>query len=319
MGLGKVTAAAGHALSNYSYGLYVDYSSVNALELDGTQLTAMGGESDQYGSQGVFAGEEIIVKNGATVTATGGQVNSSYESVGFNAVSWLTVSGENSKVLGYGGTCVFGQGGVSCTSSRNVGVEFKRLMMESGKLEGISGSPDSSYQTWGGQFNAYGLYCTGTAKITGGELIGTANGTDRELDYSAYGFYGSNELTMSGGTLRATTGDTPNASSGTLAALSVVSNKSKTQLSGGTIYARAGVSNDDRSYGMRILGTGSTLTMTNTEDAAQPMSLYVTGRNTALYATALADGGLLPEITASSAYDAEADTLADGYTFSDKQ
>ncbi|MFR7893624.1 MAG: hypothetical protein ACLU38_05575 [Dysosmobacter sp.] len=38
----------------------VDYSSVNALELDGTQLTAMGGESDQYGSQGVFAGEEII-------------------------------------------------------------------------------------------------------------------------------------------------------------------------------------------------------------------------------------------------------------------
>lgn len=280
MGLGKVTAAAGHALSNYSYGLYVDYSSVNALELDGTQLTAMGGESDQYGSQGVFAGEEIIVKNGATVTATGGQVNSSYESVGFNAVSWLTVSGENSKVLGYGGTsvkgdskgvrcdsrftltdgCVFGQGGVSCTSSRNVGVEFKRLMMESGKLEGISGSPDSSYQTWGGQFNAYGLYCTGTAKITGGELIGTANGTDRELDYSAYGFYGSNELTMSGGTLRATTGDTPNASSGTLAALSVVSNKSKTQLSGGTIYARAGVSNDDRSYGMRILGTGSTLT-----------------------------------------------------------
>lgn len=97
---------------------------------------------------------------------------------------------------------------------------------------------------------------------------------------------------MSGGTLRATTGDTPNASSGTLAALSVVSNKSKTQLSGGTIYARAGVSNDDRSYGMRILGTGSTLTMTNTEDAAQPLSLYVTGRNTALYATALADGGL---------------------------
>ena len=190
MGLGKVTAAAGHALSNYSYGLYVDYSSVNALELDGTQLTAMGGESDQYGSQGVFAGEEIIVKNGATVTATGGQVNSSYESVGFNAVSWLTVSGENSKVLGYGGTsvkgdskgvrcdsrftltdgCVFGQGGVSCTSSRNVGVEFKRLMMESGKLEGISGSPDSSYQTWGGQFNAYGLYCTGTA--TGGPQRG---------------------------------------------------------------------------------------------------------------------------------------------------
>lgn len=290
MGLGKVTAAAGHALSNYSYGLYVDYSSVNALELDGTQLTAMGGESDQYGSQGVFAGEEIIVKNGATVTATGGQVNSSYESVGFNAVSWLTVSGENSKVLGYGGTsvkgdskgvrcdsrftltdgCVFGQGGVSCTSSRNVGVEFKRLMMESGKLEGISGSPDSSYQTWGGQFNAYGLYCTGTAKITGGELIGTANGTDRELDYSAYGFYGSNELTMSGGTLRATTGDTPNASSGTLAALSVVSNKSKTQLSGGTIYVRAGVSNDDRSYGMRILGTGSTLTMTNTEAPPSP-------------------------------------------------
>lgn len=339
MGLGKVTAAAGHALSNYSYGLYVDYSSVNALELDGTQLTAMGGESDQYGSQGVFAGEEIIVKNGATVTATGGQVNSSYESVGFNAVSWLTVSGENSKVLGYGGTsvkgdskgvrcdsrftltdgCVFGQGGVSCTSSRNVGVEFKRLMMESGKLEGISGSPDSSYQTWGGQFNAYGLYCTGTAKITGGELIGTANGTDRELDYSAYGFYGSDELTMSGGTLRATTGDTPNASSGTLAALSVVSNKSKTQLSGGTIYARAGVSNDDRSYGMRILGTGSTLTMTNTEDAAQPLSLYVTGRNTALYATALADGGLLPEITASSAYDAGADTLTDGYAFSNKQ
>lgn len=339
MGLGKVTAAAGHALSNYSYGLYVDYSSVNALELDGTQLTAMGGESDQYGSQGVFAGEEIIVKNGATVTATGGQVNSSYESVGFNAVSWLTVSGENSRVLGYGGTsvkgdskgvrcdsrltltdgCVFGQGGVSCTSSRNVGVEFKRLIMESGKLEGISGSPDSSYQTWGGQFNAYGLYCTGTAKITGGELIGTANGTDRELDYSAYGFYGSDELTMSGGTLRATTGDTPNASSGTLAALSVVSNKSKTQLSGGTIYARAGVSNDDRSYGMRILGTGSTLTMTNTEDAAQPLSLYVTGRNMALYATALADGGLLPEITASSAYDAEADTLTDGYTFSNKQ
>lgn len=339
MGLGKVTAAAGHALSRYSYGLYVDYSSVNALELDGTQLTAMGGESDQYGSQGVFAGEEIIVKNGATVTATGGQVNSSYESVGFNAVSWLTVSGENSRVLGYGGTsvkgdskgvrcgsrftltdgCVFGQGGVSCTSSRNVGVEFKRLIMESGKLEGISGSPDSSYQTWGGQFNAYGLYCTGTAKITGGELIGTANGTDRELDYSAYGFYGSDELTMSGGTLRATTGDTPNASSGTLAALSVVSNKSKTQLSGGTIYARAGVSNDDRSYGMRILGTGSTLTMTNTEDAAQPLSLYVTGRNMALYATALADGGLLPEITASSAYDAEADTLTDGYTFSDKQ
>lgn len=87
MGLGKVTAAAGHALSRYSYGLYVDYSSVNALELDGTQLTAMGGESDQYGSQGVFAGEEIIVKNGAAVTATGGQVNSSYESVGFNAVS----------------------------------------------------------------------------------------------------------------------------------------------------------------------------------------------------------------------------------------
>lgn len=339
MGLGKVTATAGHALSRYSYGLYVDYSSVNALELDGTQLTAMGGESDQYGSQGVFAGEEIIVKNGATVTATGGQVNSSYESVGFNAVSWLTVSGENSKVLGYGGTsvkgdskgvrcgsrftltdgCVFGQGGVSCTSSRNVGVEFKRLIMESSKLEGISGSPDSSYQTWGGQFNAYGLYCTGTAKITGGELIGTANGTDRELDYSAYGFYGSHELTMSGGTLRATTGDTPNASSGTLAALSVVSNKSKTQLSGGTIYARAGVSNDDRSYGMRILGTGSTLTMTNTEDAAQPLSLYVTGRNMALYATALADGGLLPEITASSAYDAEADTLTDGYTFSDKQ
>lgn len=339
MGLGKVTAAAGHALSRYSYGLYVDYSSVNALELDGTQLTAMGGESDQYGSQGVFAGEEIIVKNGATVTATGGQVNSSYESVGFNAVSWLTVSGENSKVLGYGGTsvkgdskgvrcgsrftltdgCVFGQGGVSCTSSRNVGVEFKRLIMESSKLEGISGSPDSSYQTWGGQFNAYGLYCTGTAKITGGELIGTANGTDRELDYSAYGFYGSHELTMSGGTLRATTGDTPNASSGTLAALSVVSNKSKTQLSGGTIYARAGISNDDRSYGMRILGTGSTLTMTNTEDAAQPLSLYVTGRNMALYATALADGGLLPEITASSAYDAEADTLTDGYTFSNKQ
>lgn len=336
MGLGKVTAAAGHALSRYSYGLYVDYSSVNALELDGTQLTAMGGESDQYGSQGVFAGEEVIVKNGATVTATGGQVNSSYESVGFNAVSWLTVSGENSRVLGYGGTsvkgdskgircdsrftltdgCVFGQGGVSCTSSRNVGVEFKRLIMESGKLEGISGSPDSSYQTWGGQFNAYGLYCTGTAKITGGELIGTANGTDRELDYSAYGFYGSDELTMSGGTLRATTGDTPNASSGTLAALSVVSNKSKTQLSGGTIYARAGVSNDDRSYGMRILGTGSTLTMTNTEDAAQPLSLYVTGRNTAL---SLADGGLLPEITASSAYDAEADTLTDGYTFSNKQ
>ena len=31
MGLGKVTAAAGHALSRYSYGLYVDYSSVNAL------------------------------------------------------------------------------------------------------------------------------------------------------------------------------------------------------------------------------------------------------------------------------------------------
>ena len=61
------------------------------------------------------------------------------------------------------------------------------------KLEGISGSPDSSYQTWGGQFNAYGLYCTGTAKITGGELIGTANGTDRELDYSAYGFYGSDD------------------------------------------------------------------------------------------------------------------------------
>lgn len=339
MGLGKVTAAAGHALSNYSYGLYVDYSSVNALELDGTQLTAMGGESDQYGSQGVFAGEEIIVKNGATVTATGGQVNSSYESVGFNAVSWLTVSGENSRVLGYGGTsvkgdskgvrcdsrltltdgCVFGQGGVSCTSSRNVGVEFKRLIMESGKLEGISGSPDSSYQTWGGQFNAYGLYCTGTAKITGGELIGTANGTDRELDYSAYGFYGSHELAMSGGTLRATIGDTPNASSGTLAAISVVSNKSKTQLSGGTIYARAGISNDDRSYGMRILGTGSTLTMTNTEDAAQPLSLYVTGRNMALYATALADGGLLPEITASSAYDAEADTLTDGYTFSNKQ
>lgn len=249
------------------------------------------------------------------------------------------MSGENSKVLGYGGTSVkgdskgvrcgsrftltdgyvFGQGGVSCTSSRNVGVEFKRLIMESGKLEGISGSPDSSYQTWGGQFNAYGLYCTGTAKITGGELIGTTNGTDRELDYSAYGFYGSDELTMSGGTLRATTGDTPNASSGTLAALSVVSNKSKTQLSGGTIYARAGVSNDDRSYGMRILGTGSTLTMTNTEDAAQPLSLYVTGRNMALYATALADGGLLPEITASSAYDAEADTLTDGYTFSDKQ
>lgn len=339
MGLGKVTAAAGHALSRYSYGLYVDYSSVNALELDGTQLTAMGGESDQYGSQGVFAGEEIIVKNGATVTATGGQVNSSYESVGFNAVSWLTVSGENSRVLGYGGTSVkgdskgvrcgsrftltdgyvFGQGGVSCTSSRNVGVEFKRLIMESGKLEGISGSPDSSYQTWGGQFNAYGLYCTGTAKITGGELIGTANGTDRELDYSAYGFYGSDELAMSGGTLRATTGDTPNASSGTLAAISVVSNKSKTQLSGGTIYARAGISNDDRSYGMRILGTGSTLTMTNTEDAAQPLSLYVTGRNMALYATALADGGLLPEITASSAYDAEADTLTDGYTFSNKQ
>ena len=124
---------------------------------------------------------------------------------------------------------------------------------------------------------------------------------------------------MSGGTLRATTGDTPNASSGTLAALSVVSNKSKTQLSGGTIYARAGVSNDDRSYGMRILGTGSTLTMTNTEDAAQPLSLYATGRNMALYATALADGGLLPEITASSAYDAEADTLTDGYTFSNKQ
>ena len=339
MGLGKVTATAGHALSRYSYGLYVDYSSVNALELDGTQLTAMGGESDQYGSQGVFAGEEIIVKNGATVTATGGQVNSSYESVGFNAVSWLTVSGENSRVLGYGGTsvkgdskgvrcgsrftltdgCVFGQGGVSCTSSRNVGVEFKRLIMESGKLEGISGSPDSSYQTWGGQFNAYGLYCTGAAKITGGELIGTANGTDRELDYSAYGFYGSDELTLSGGTLRATTGDTPNASSGTLAAISVVSNKSKTQLSGGTIYARAGISNDDRSYGMRILGTGSTLTMTNTEDAAQPLSLYVTGRNMALYATALADGGLLPEITASSAYDAEADTLTDGYTFSNKQ
>lgn len=339
MGLGKVTATAGHALSRYSYGLYVDYSSVNALELDGTQLTAMGGESDQYGSQGVFTGEEIIVKNGATVTATGGQVNSSYESVGFNAVSWLTVSGENSRVLGYGGTsvkgdskgvrcgsrftltdgCVFGQGGVSCTSSRNVGVEFKRLIMESGKLEGISGSPDSSYQTWGGQFNAYGLYCTGAAKITGGELIGTANGTDRELDYSAYGFYGSDELAMSGGTLRATTGDTPNASSGTLAAISVVSNKSKTQLSGGTIYARAGISNDDRSYGMRILGTGSTLTMTNTEDAAQPLSLYVTGRNMALYATALADGGLLPEITASSAYDAEADTLTDGYTFSDKQ
>lgn len=305
MGLGKVTATAGHALSRYSYGLYVDYSSVNALELDGTQLTAMGGESDQYGSQGVFAGEEIIVKNGATVTATGGQVNSSYESVGFNAVSWLTVSGENSRVLGYGGTsvkgdskgvrcgsrftltdgCVFGQGGVSCTSSRNVGVEFKRLIMESGKLEGISGSPDSSYQTWGGQFNAYGLYCTGAAKITGGELIGTANGTDRELDYSAYGFYGSDELAMSGG----------------------------------TIYARAGISNDDRSYGMRILGTGSTLTMTNTEDAAQPLSLYVTGRNMALYATALADGGLLPEITASSAYDAEADTLTDGYTFSNKQ
>lgn len=70
---------------------------------------------------------------------------------------------------------------------------------------------------------------------------------------------------------------------------------------------------------MRILGTGSTLTMTNTEDAAQPLSLYVTGRNTALYATALADGGLLPEITASSAYDAEADTLTDGYTFSNKQ
>lgn len=70
MGLGKVTATAGHALSRYSYGLYMDYSSVNALELDGTQLTAMGGESDQYGSQGVFAGEEIIVKNGATVTAT---------------------------------------------------------------------------------------------------------------------------------------------------------------------------------------------------------------------------------------------------------
>lgn len=249
------------------------------------------------------------------------------------------MSGENSKVLGYGGTsvkgdskgvrcgsrftltdgCVFGQGGVSCTSSRNVGVEFKRLIMESGKLEGISGSPDSSYQTWGGQFNAYGLYCTGTAKITGGELIGTANGTDRELDYSAYGFYGSDELAMSGGTLRATTGDTPNASSGTLAAISVVSNKSKTQLSGGTIYARAGISNDDRSYGMRILGTGSTLTMTNTEDAAQPLSLYVTGRNMALYATALADGGLLPEITASSAYDAEADTLTDGYTFSNKQ
>lgn len=339
MGLGKVTATAGHALSRYSYGLYVDYSSVNALELDGTQLTAMGGESDQYGSQGVFTGEEIIVKNGATVTATGGQVNSSYESVGFNAVSWLTVSGENSRVLGYGGTsvkgdskgvrcgsrftltdgCVFGQGGVSCTSSRNVGVEFKRLIMESGKLEGISGSPDSSYQTWGGQFNAYGLYCTGAAKITGGELIGTANGTDRELDYSAYGFYGSDELAMSGGTLRATTGDTPNASSGTLAAISVVSNKSKTQLSGGTIYARAGISNDDRSYGMRILGTGSTLTMTNTEDAAQPLSLYVTGRNMALYATALADGGLLPEITASSAYDAEADTLTDGYTFSNKQ
>ena len=339
MGLGKVTATAGHALSRYSYGLYVDYSSVNALELDGTQLTAMGGESDQYGSQGVFAGEEVIVKNGAVVTATGGQVNSSYESVGFNAVSWLTVSGENSKVLGYGGTSVkggskgvrcdsrftltdgyvFGQGGVSCTSSRNVGVEFKRLIMESGKLEGISGSPDSSYQTWGGQFNAYGLYCTGTAKITGGELIGTANGTDRELDYSAYGFYGSDELTMSGGTLRATTGDTPNASSGTLAALSVTSNKCKVQLSGGTIYAKAGVSNDDRSYGMRILGTGSTLTMTNTEDAAQPLSLYVTGRNTALYATALADGGLLPEITASSAYDAEADTLTDGYTFSNKQ
>ena len=132
------------------------------------------------------------------------------------------MSGENSRVLGYGGTsvkgdskgvrcdsrftltdgCVFGQGGVSCTSSRNVGVEFKRLMMESGKLEGISGSPDSSYQTWGGQFNAYGLYCTGTAKITGGELIGTANGTDRELDYSAYGFCGSNELTMSGGNHR---------------------------------------------------------------------------------------------------------------------
>lgn len=99
----------------------------------------------------------------------------------------------------------------------------------------------------------------------------------------------------------------------------MVSNKSKTQLSGGTIYARAGVSNDDRSYGMRILGTGSTLTMTNTEDAAQPLSLYVTGRNMALYATALADGGLLPEITASSAYDAEADTLTDGYTFSNKQ
>lgn len=313
MGLGKVTATAGHALSRYSYGLYVDYSSVYALELDGTQLTAIGGESDQYGSQGVFAGEEVIVKNGAVVTATGGQVNSSYESVGFNAVSWLTVSGENSRVLGYGGTSVkggskgvrcdsrftltdgyvFGQGGVSCTSSRNVGVEFKRLIMESGKLEGISGSPDSSYQTWGGQFNAYGLYCTGTAKITGGELIGTANGTDRELDYSAYGFYGSDELTMSGGTLRATTGDTPNAGSGTLAALSVTSNKCKVQLSGGTIYARAGVSNDDRSYGMRILGTGSTLTMTNTEDAAQPLSLYVTGRNTALYATALADGGPL--------------------------
>ena len=77
----------------------------------------MGGESDQYGSQGVFAGEEIIVKNGATVTATGGQVNSSYESVGFNAVSWLTVSGENSKVLGYGGTSVKGDSkGIRCDS-----------------------------------------------------------------------------------------------------------------------------------------------------------------------------------------------------------
>lgn len=131
MGLGKVTAAAGHALSRYSYGLYVDYSSVNALELDGTQLTAMGGESDQYGSQGVFAGEEIIVKNGATVTATGGQVNSSYESVGFNAVSWLTVSGENSKVLGYGGTSVKGDSkGVRCDSPLH---SHRRLRLRSGR------------------------------------------------------------------------------------------------------------------------------------------------------------------------------------------
>ena len=69
MAFDKALIAPGARPANLP-GVYLEsprlMTSTNALELDGTQLTAMGGESDQYGSQGVFAGEEIIVKNGAS-------------------------------------------------------------------------------------------------------------------------------------------------------------------------------------------------------------------------------------------------------------